>query len=69
MTKANITIGSVVLSPEMKLYELIDAAPVLLSIFSRLNIRLPFGDISIDEMCRRDGYSTELFIELCAIHI
>ena len=69
MTKANISLGSVVLSPEMKIYELIDAAPMLLSLFSRLNIRLPFGDISIDEMCRRDGYNTSLFITLCAMHI
>lgn len=69
MTKVNNSTGMVVLSPEMKIYELIDAAPVLLSLFSRLNIHLPFGDISIDEMCRRDGYNTQLFIELCAMHI
>ena len=61
--------GSVVLSPEMKIYELIDAAPMLLSLFSRLNIHLPFGDISIAEMCRRDGYNPQLFIMLCAMHI
>ena len=61
--------GSVVLSPEMKIYELIDAAPMLLSLFSRLNIHLPFGDISIAEMCRRDGYNPQLFIVLCAMHI
>lgn len=58
-----------VLSPEMKIYELIDAAPMLLSLFSRLNIHLPFGDISIAEMCRRDGYNPQLFIVLCAMHI
>lgn len=69
MTKVDNSYGSVVLSPEMKIYELIDAAPILLSLFSRLNIHLPFGDISIDEMCRRDGYSTKLFLELCAMHI
>ena len=69
MTKANISLGSVVLSPEMKIYELIDAAPMLLSLFSRLNIHLPFGDISIAEMCRRDGYNSQLFIMLCAMHI
>lgn len=69
MTKVNISAGSVVLSPEMKIYELIDAAPILLSLFSRLNIHLPFGDISINEMCRRDGYNVSLFINLCAMHI
>ena len=69
MTKANISLGSVLLSHEMKIYELIDAAPVLLSLFSRLNIHLPFGDISVAEMCRRDGYNVKLFITLCAMHI
>ena len=69
MTKANNSSVSVALSPEMKIYELIDAAPMLLSLFSRLDIRLPFGDISIAEMCRRDGYNPQLFIMLCAMHI
>ena len=69
MTKANNSMGSVALSPEMKIYELIDAAPILLSLFSRLDIHLPFGDISIAEMCRRDGYNTQLFMMLCAMHI
>ena len=69
MTKANNSSVSVALSPEMKIYELIDAAPMLLSLFSRLDIRLPFGDISIAEMCRRDGYNPKLFMMLCAMHI
>lgn len=41
MTKANNSIVSVTLSPDMKIYELIDAAPMLLSLFSRLNIISP----------------------------
>lgn len=69
MTKVNIAVNSVVLSPEMKIYELTDTAPILLSLFSRLNIHLPFGDISIGEMCQRDGYNPHLFITLCAMHI
>lgn len=69
MTKANNSPLSVALSPEMKIYELIDAAPMLLSLFSRLDIHLPFGDISIAEMCRRDGYNPQLFMMLCAMHI
>lgn len=69
MTKANNSSISVTLSPDMMIYELIDAAPILLSLFSRLNIHLPFGDITIAEMCRRDGYNPQLFIMLCAMHI
>lgn len=57
------------LSPEMKLFELIDGYPQLLSIFSRLNIALPFGDISVAEMCSREGLDAELFIILCNMHL
>lgn len=56
-------------SKEMKIFELIDREPMLLSIFSRLNITLPFGDMSIAEMCQRDGYSVELFLMLCSMHV
>lgn len=56
------------LSPEMKIFELVESAPSILSIFSRLDIRLPFGDISVAEMCRREGFTTELFLALCSIH-
>ena len=55
-------------SPEMQIFELVEAAPSVLSIFSRLNIRLPFGDISVEQMCKREGYNTELFLILCSIH-
>ena len=54
---------------EMKLFELVDAHPSLVSLISRLNIRLPFGDISIEEMCRREGHDVELFMMLCNMHI
>jgi regulator of cell morphogenesis and NO signaling len=57
------------LSPEMKLFELVDGYPQLLSIFSRLNLVLPFGDISIEELCRREGIDAELFITLCNMHL
>lgn len=56
------------LSPEMKIFELVESAPSILSIFSRLDIRLPFGDISVAQMCKREGYSTELFLALCSMH-
>ncbi len=57
------------LSEEMKLVELINADYHLLSILQRLNVRLPFGDISVEEMCRREGFSTELFMTICNLHI
>ena len=56
-------------SPDMKIFELVEVSPSLLSIFSRLNISLPFGDISVSEMCEREGHSVELFLILASMHI
>lgn len=58
-----------VIEPKLKLFELIDTHPSVVSIVSRLNITLPFGDISLEDMCRRDGYDVGLFITLCNMHI
>lgn len=68
MNKHNKSPYLATLSPDMKIFELVEVAPSLLSIFSRLDIRLPFGDISVGEMCKRDGRSEELFLTLCSMH-
>lgn len=57
------------LSLDMKIVELIEHNSSLLSIFDRLDIKLPFGDMSLREMCHREGYPAELFIEFCNMHI
>ena len=69
MNKINTRISPNKLVREMTLFELVDAHPSLISLISRLNIRLPFGDMSIEEMCRRDGHDVELFMMLCNMHI
>lgn len=69
MTKNKIYDHQLPLSPEMKVFELIDSYPSLLSIFLRLDISLPFGDISVEEICRRDGYPVELLLILCNMHL
>lgn len=69
MTHNKIYDHPLALSPEMKVFELIDSYPSLLSIFLRLDISLPFGDISVEEICRRDGYPVELFLILCSMHL
>ena len=69
MNKISYHGATSLLSPEMKIFELIDAYPILLSVFSRLGITLPFGDISVEQMCRRGGHSPELFLLLCRMHI
>lgn len=57
------------LSPDMKLFELIEAYPSLLSIFMRLDIALPKGDMSIEEICRRDGHPSDMFLMICSMHL
>ena len=52
----------------MKIIELIDADYGLLSILLRLDIQLPFGDISIGEMCRRYDMSSALFLMICRMY-
>lgn len=69
MNKIQFSNSATHLSPEMKIFELIDAHPSLLSLFSRLEITLPFGDISAEQLCQRDGYSVELFLTLCHMHL
>lgn len=58
----------VILSKDMKIIELIDADYRLLSILLRLDIQLPFGDISIDEMCRRYDMTPALFLMICKMY-
>ena len=55
-------------SKDMKIIELIDADYNLLSILLRLDVQLPFGDISIEQMCRRYDMSPELFLMICQIY-
>ena len=47
--------NQILFSKDMKLVELIDADYKLLSVLVRLNIRLPFGDVSIEQICQQYG--------------
>jgi regulator of cell morphogenesis and NO signaling len=69
MNKIYDNVSHPVIEPEVKLFELIDAHPSVVSIFSRLDISLPFGDMSLAEMCSRDRRDVELFMTLCKMHI
>lgn len=57
-----------IFAEDMKIIELIDADYGLLSILLRLDIQLPFGDISIGEMCRRYDMSSVLFLMICRMY-
>ena len=56
------------LSENMKLADLIESDYRLLSILSRLNIPLGFGETTVGEMCRRHGLSAGLFLLICRIY-
>lgn len=55
----------VIFSKDMKVAELIDADYSLLSILLRLDMQLPFGDVSVEDLCCRYGMSAELFLMIC----
>ena len=58
----------VLFSKDMKIVELLDVSCELLSIFLRLDMQLPFGDLSVEELCRRYSMSSDMFLMLCRVH-
>lgn len=59
--------NQILFSKDMKLVELIDADYRLLSVLVRLNIRLPFGDVSIEQICQQYGISVDMFLTICKV--
>lgn len=52
----------------MKVADLIAADNTLLSILRRFEIRLGFGEATIEDICKRYKISTALFLEICNIY-
>ena len=52
----------------MKMADLLASDNALLSILQRLDIRLGFGEATVDEVCSRYGISTDLFLIICNIY-
>lgn len=52
----------------MKAAELLASDGSLLSILQRLEIRLGFGEATVEELCTRHNISTELFLMICNIY-
>ena len=63
-----MTDNHTIYSGKMKAADLISADWRLLSIFERLDIKLGFGEATIDEICSRYNLSTELFLMICNIY-
>lgn len=57
-----------VYSGRMKLADVISSDPTLLSILERLDIKLGFGDATVNEICASYGLSLELFLMICNIN-
>ena len=52
----------------MKLAQLIADNNELLSLLQRLDIKLGFGEATVEDICRRYNLSTELFLMICNIY-
>ena len=65
ITDAN---NRILFSKDMTIAELIDASCELLTLFQRLDVQLPFGDRSVEELCGYYGISSENFLLLCRIY-
>ncbi len=54
---------------KQKMAELLISSPRLLTLFERLEIRLGFGERSVEEVCAERGISAQLFVALCNISV
>ncbi len=57
-----------VISPNMKLADLIDINHNLLAVLSRLEVSLGFGEHTIDEACKLHNVNTEAFLLICNVY-
>ena len=58
----------VIFSRDMKIAELIEVDYSLLTVLQRFGMELPFGDVSVEELCLRYGISAELFLMICQVY-
>lgn len=52
----------------MKVADLLSRDNALLSVLQRLDIKLGFGEATVEEICRRYSISAELFLMICSIY-
>ena len=57
-----------VFSPSMKLADLVNMNYRLLGVLSRLGMSLGFGEITVEEACRRHSVSVESFLLICNVY-
>lgn len=60
--------NTTIYNKRMKVADLLSSDSALLSILQRLNIKLGFGEATIEDLCKQYGISTELFLMICNIY-
>ena len=56
------------LSPSMKMAELMDMNFTLLGVLTRMGIPYGFGDETVEEVCRKKDIGPETFLLICAVY-
>ena len=56
------------LSPAMKMADLMDLRPSLPGVLARMGIPFGFGEQTVEEVCRRQGVDPETFLLICSVY-
>ena len=68
MARKKNRMDSVVLSPTMKMADLVNLNYRLLGVLSRLGVSLGFGEITVGEACARHSLDTASFLMICNVY-
>ena len=56
------------LSPSMKMSELLDGAPSLIGVFTRMGFSFGYGDASVADVCCAAGVDPDTFLLICRVY-
>ena len=57
-----------ILSPALKMADLVDLRSSLLGVLTRMGIPFGFGEDTVEEVCRRQGVDPETFLLICGVY-
>ncbi len=57
-----------ILSPAMKMADLMDLRPSLPGVLARMGIPFGFGEQTVDEVCRKQDVDPETFLLICSVY-
>lgn len=58
-----------ILSPAMKMAELLEQDPVLIGVFTRMGLKFGYGDASVEEVCTAQGIDPYTFLIICKVYL